>query len=185
MMYLKRCMGFVLMGGCLVLQGCHSVKTTLGIEREPPDEFAVLPNSQPLDMPPDFRELPIPRPGAPRPQEVKAMKQRKQKSFGGNVLSGGQSSPGQEALLKLGGLEHKQEDIRREIDEEHHRQVAKDKNVLRETLGFTESNRDALEPLEEVKKLEEQGIHSGNHNQRKLNQKNQGMSQKQPPAPLP
>jgi len=161
MRHFKRFANLGLLTGCLILQGCHSLKTTLGIERQPPDEFAVLPNSQPLDMPPDFRELPLPRPGTPRPQEVKALQHKKQQSFGGNVLSGGQSSAGQEALLKLGGVETKQEDIRSTIDEEHHKQ--KGKNVLRETLGLTESKKDVLEPTEELENLKEQEIPSGRH----------------------
>lgn len=161
MIHFKQFVNVGLLLGCFILQGCHSLKTTLGIERQPPDEFAVLPNSQPLDMPPDFRELPLPRPGAPRPQEVRALRQKKQQTFGGNVLSGGQSSSGQEEILKLGGA--KEEDIRSKVDAEHHRQLAKDKNVLRETLGLTGSKKDVLEPSEELEKLKEKGIPSARH----------------------
>ena len=70
-------LSILLLSACTILQGCGSVKRTLGIERDAPDEFAVTPCDQPLDMPPNFfSDLPKPRPGAPRPQEVKGRKEQ-------------------------------------------------------------------------------------------------------------
>ena len=52
----------------LSLAACGGVADTLGLGRNPPDEFAVV-DRPPLSLPPDF-ELRPPRPGAPRPQEI-------------------------------------------------------------------------------------------------------------------
>lgn len=47
---------------------------TLGLTRDAPDEFQVTTRA-PLSMPPDMTSLPVPRPGASRPQERSARDQ--------------------------------------------------------------------------------------------------------------
>ncbi len=51
----------------LATGGCTSVKQTLGLTKQSPDEFKVV-SRAPLSMPPDYNLRP-PTPGAPRPQE--------------------------------------------------------------------------------------------------------------------
>jgi hypothetical protein len=57
----------VVISGILV-SACSDFKRVVGIERTPPDEFAVE-SRAPLTIPPDFNLRP-PQPGASRPQEV-------------------------------------------------------------------------------------------------------------------
>src|SRR5215213_5052235 len=50
--------------------GCGSdTARTFGFTRDAPDEFQVTTRA-PLSMPPALGELPVPRPGADRPQEL-------------------------------------------------------------------------------------------------------------------
>lgn len=143
--------------GCLLLQGCHSVKTSLGIDRDPPDEFAVLPNSQPLDMPPDFYKLPVPVPGCPRPQEIQAAEAKKEEIFGAKPT--GHSSKGQKEILKLGGAHtHHHKKIREDIDAEAEEEALKKRNHLLEMVGVKQQTGDIVDPQEEAKNLETQGI---------------------------
>jgi hypothetical protein len=153
----SRLISLSLLSGCLLLQGCQSMKKTLGMEREAPDEFAVTPCSQPLDMPPDFFALPVPQPGIPRPQEVKAMKSKQEKLFGVEKKPGTQSSS-EKALLEKAGAEKAEKGIRKQVDEES-RIESPDKTVL-EKLGIkkSEPKGDVINAEEEVRTLEEKGI---------------------------
>jgi hypothetical protein len=57
-----------LLGVCvLALTACEQTRQSLGLDRVPPDEFAVVTRA-PLSVPPGI-DLQPPRPGAPRPQE--------------------------------------------------------------------------------------------------------------------
>ncbi len=144
---------------CIILQGCHSVKKTLGIERDAPDEFAVTPSNQPLDMPPDFFTLPTPDPGCPRPQEVREINAKKEKLLGSTPQEKGTLSPGQKALLEKAGVEPGQEDIRRKMDEESHIERAKGKPIL-EQLGIKNSRpkEETINPYDESLELQKKGI---------------------------
>lgn len=143
---------------CIILQGCHSVKKTLGIERDAPDEFAVTPSNQPLEMPPDFF-LPIPDPGCPRPQEVREINAKKEKLLGSTSQEKGVLSPGQKALLEKAGVEPGQENIRRKMDEESHIERAKGKPIL-EQLGIKKSKpkEEIVNPYDESLELQKKGI---------------------------
>jgi hypothetical protein len=145
------------LSSCVLLQGCQSVKKTLGIERDAPDEFAVTPSTQPLDMPPDMFYLPQPDPGAPRPQDVVAAQATKKK-FLGDKITKEPLSPGQTALLKKTGAKEGQSKIRREIDAAAHTDTKA--NPVLKTLGIKESRGDTVDPLEEVKDLQSKGIPS-------------------------
>lgn len=143
--------------GCFTLQGCGSVKKSLGIDRDPPDEFAVTPSIQPLDMPPDFFVLPEPCPGAPRPQDLAAINARNEK-FLGSAQGQNELTPGQEALLEMAGVEEGQEIIADELDRESNIERAKGKPIL-ESLGIKKTKKgDVINPHEEAIKLQEQGI---------------------------
>jgi len=145
-----------LISSCIVLHGCQSVKKTLGMEREAPDEFAVTPCTQPLDMPPDFFALPVPRPGALPPQEVKAMQTKREKLLGVGAVKG-TLSPGQEALLQMAGTDKRQAQVRGQIDEESHIESLNG-NPLLKTLGIKQQNGDTVNPVEEAAELQKKGI---------------------------
>ncbi len=158
MSQLNRLVTLSLLSACFWLQGCTSVKKTLGIERDPPDEFAVMPCTQPLDMPPDFFVLPKPQPGTPRPQDVKAMESKRKELFGSTKMEStktGGTSPGQTVLLEMAGTP--QADIREKIDKEYHQEASK-KNIVLETLGIKQSKSDIIDPHAEAKRLTKEGV---------------------------
>jgi hypothetical protein len=145
-----------LLVGCFALQGCGSVKKTLGIDRDAPDEFAVTPSIQPLDMPPDFFVLPQPNPGAPRPQDIAATNARSEQFLGAQQDEEA-LSPGQEALLEMAGAEENQDKIAAELDKESNIERAKGKPIL-ESLGIKKKKGDVINAHEESIRLQEQGI---------------------------
>lgn len=156
----SRLVTIALLSGCFFLHGCGSVKKTLGIERDPPDEFSVDPSIQSLDMPPDFFSLPMPEPGAPRPQDAREMAAKKEKLLGAAPRAGeGTASPAQKALLEMAGAEKEQDDIRRKVDEESHIENAKGKPWL-EQLGIknTTPSGEVINPREETIELQKRGI---------------------------
>ncbi len=143
---------------CLALQGCSSVKKTLGIDRDPPNEYAVTPSAQPLEMPPDFSCLPLPAPGVERPQD-RAARQAQDEKFLGSTGNKGTSSPGQKALLMESGAKPNQDDIRLAVDQEARMEVNTDKTVI-EKLGIKKPKPkgDAVNPYAEAERLKEEGL---------------------------
>jgi len=141
----------------LILTGCNSIRSTLGIERNPPDEFAVTPSSIPLDMPPDFTVLPKPRPGAPRPQDVSASV-KAQKELLGSPLKDTDASSGQVLLLEMAGANGVSDAIRVEVDQDVKLENM-DKSMV-ESIGFKKQKPKGkiINPVEEAKKLAEKGI---------------------------
>jgi hypothetical protein len=117
----------------LMLAGCSSsTMQTLGLQRNPPDEFQVTTQSQ-LAMPPDLNtaaaSLPAPIPGAPRPQEVAIPVQAENAMLGGAALVGGApNTAGDQAFVTQAGPPAPA-NIREQIDA----QAAKD--TKSQTLG--------------------------------------------------
>jgi Protein of unknown function (DUF3035) len=103
----------------LVLAGCSdSVMKTIGLQRDPPDEFQVT--TQPaLAMPPDLnvaaQALPRPDPGASRPQDVAVRQQAEDAMIGGAAIGGGPTTGGDAALVQAAGPAAPA-DIREEVD---------------------------------------------------------------------
>lgn len=80
----------------LVIAGCSSgTMQTLGLQRNPPDEFKVTTQPQ-LSLPPDLNQaaqiLPAPTPGAPRPQDVAISQQAESAMLGAASLPNGAPS---------------------------------------------------------------------------------------------
>jgi hypothetical protein len=111
---------------------------TFGFTRDAPDEFQVTTRA-PLSMPPSLGNLPTPRPGAQRPQEITAREQAEATLapgalLGGRSARGGAASSGEQALLAATGRAAPS-DIRQRIDDEAVRLNAPDRN-LAERLMF-------------------------------------------------
>ncbi|MBA3813295.1 MAG: DUF3035 domain-containing protein [Alphaproteobacteria bacterium] len=147
-----------LLCACLALQGCSSVKKTLGIDRDPPKEYAVDPSLQPLEMPPDFSCLPTPMPGVERPQD-KTARQNQQEKILGSEGAKKSLSPGQKALLEMSQVKPNQEDVRYKVDTEARMEKTADKTII-QRLGIkkTKPKGDALDPYTEVEELQKKGI---------------------------
>lgn len=102
-----------------------SVGEVLGLEKSPPDEFAVV-SRAPLSLPPDFGLRP-PQPGAARPQDTVPREAAEAALFGREarqrmaermVLERADKSPGEIALLEQADAFGIEPDIRRIVDEE-------------------------------------------------------------------
>jgi hypothetical protein len=83
------------------LGGCNSVKSSLGLTKEGPDEFAVV-AKQPLIIPPDYTLRP-PEPGAPSPQDVQPAAAASTAIFGPNIV--GTTEAGTPPPVGMGGTQ--------------------------------------------------------------------------------
>jgi Protein of unknown function (DUF3035) len=120
----------------LAAAGCGSdTARTFGFTRDAPDEFQVTTRA-PLSMPPALGELPVPRPGADRPQELSQRQAAEAALVPGVALgqpssSGAAAGPrttGETALLSQAGRPTGR-DIRRRVDEESLRLDQPDRNL--------------------------------------------------------
>ncbi|MBK1664476.1 hypothetical protein CKO38_06185 [Rhodospirillum rubrum] len=101
----------------LALSGCTNAKKSLGLDRQPPDEFKVVTRA-PLAMPPDFNLRP-PQPGIARPQEVTPRDSARAALTGVEtpMVAGGLSS-GEQVLLAKAGADRAIPDIRTVVNRE-------------------------------------------------------------------
>jgi hypothetical protein len=144
--------GLVLIGS---LSACEGVKRSLGLERSPPDEFAVVPH-RPLTVPPDFALTP-PTPGESGPREASARDKAAAAVFGSVTSAGGARGQGEEALLKAAGAEKSDHAIRRTIDREFSTFAREDEGFF-ESLLFWRTPGQPGEPVDasaEAKRLQE------------------------------
>ena len=110
----------VLLGGLLLIAGCGGdTARSFGFTRDAPDEFQVTTRA-PLSLPPSLGDLPSPRPGAVRPQELTVRQQAEATLVPANVLNqapAGRPTSGESALLSQAGRPVGP-DIRRRVDQE-------------------------------------------------------------------
>lgn len=121
----------------LAAAGCGGdTARTFGFTRDAPDEFQVTTRA-PLSMPPALGELPVPRPGADRPQELSSRQAAEAALVPGVALgqpgargaaAAGSRSGGEQALLSQAGGPTGR-DIRRRVDEESLRLNQPDRNL--------------------------------------------------------
>jgi hypothetical protein len=132
----------------LLLAGCGDVRETLGLNKEAPDEFAVV-SRAPLSVPPDA-ELRPPRPGesletgsTSTPEEARRAvfglddEEQRTLTYGG--------SAGERALLRRAGAEQSDPAIRSTINEETSAMIEADEGLVEELMFW----REGREPLEE------------------------------------
>lgn len=132
---------------------------TFGFTRDAPDEFQVTTRA-PLSMPPSLGNLPTPRPGAQRPQEITTRAQAEATLAPGALLAnragGAGASSGEQALLASSGRSAPS-DIRQRIDDEALRLNQPDRN-LTERLMFWRSTGEPgtpVDPAREAQRLRE------------------------------
>lgn len=118
----------------MLLAGCADSARNFGLVRDAPDEFQVTTRA-PLSMPPSLGNLPTPRPGASRPQELTAREQAESTLSPGSFAAPqrvGQSS-GERALLSSTGS-GAPADIRNRVDEETMRMERVNRSVVDQAL---------------------------------------------------
>lgn len=125
----KSAMGLHLAGtvaGLVVLaslvSGCDKTRAAFGLEKSPPDEFAVVTRA-PLQIPPDFGLRP-PTPGMARPQELTVRDEARRFLVESNGDAARQKapqglSPGETAILKRAGAEDADPSIRQVVSREN------------------------------------------------------------------
>jgi Protein of unknown function (DUF3035) len=131
---------------------------SFGLTRDAPDEFQVTTRA-PLSMPPSLGQLPVPRPGANRPQELDQRGQAEAALVPGAVLDRGgasRTSSGENALLSAAG-QPVNDNIRRQVDEESLKLDQPDHSFV-DSLMFWRSPDPpgtALDPRRESQRLRE------------------------------
>jgi hypothetical protein len=147
----------------LGLGACENIKQSLGMTKQPPDEFAVLPNV-PLIVPPDFQLRP---PGTGGSGEARASVRDKAAAdvFGTEPAASSSASAsdevgfgqGEAAILRQAGAVNNQPDIRDTIDREFSIYAREDESFLSDLL-FWQEEVPPGEPLDasaEAKRLKE------------------------------
>ena len=153
---------FVLMLITLPLSGCSNVKSSLGLEKESPDEFAVITRA-PLEMPSGL-VLPPPMLGAPRPQEQATIEQAKETIFGATKVKNSIASSAEENLLQKAGTENIETGIRKTVNEETQSLQNRNKPTLEKMLNIARGDKtpsatvvDAKKELERIQKNQKEG----------------------------
>jgi hypothetical protein len=122
--------------------GCGpQTSRTFGFTRDAPDEFRVTTRA-PLSMPPSLNELPVPRPGAPRPQELSQRQAAEAALVPGAALAASgaaRRSSGESAFLSQAGRPPG-DDIRRRVDEESLRLERTDRNLVDRLMFWRETD---------------------------------------------
>lgn len=139
------------------LAACSNPSRTLGLEKTPPDEFAVAARA-PLSIPPEYSLRP-PQPGAPRPQEGTTSDQALRAMTGNRVPVQQRTnlSSGERALLSNAGAEGVPSDIRQTVDRETSALAAESESFT-DTLVFWRDPEDPatlVEPEAESRRLRE------------------------------
>ena len=167
----------------LVLVGCSSVQSSLGLGKNAPDEFAVV-KKAPLILPPDYTLRP-PRPGARPTSEVRPVEEARKAVFGKkeantasvsaqgeNILLGNKrpavpKSAGEMALLGNAGAKPGQAAVRKKIRLETTPVAAKDKTFSEKLMFWDEEDEtstvaiNASEEAARLKKAREEGKPAG------------------------
>lgn len=126
-----------------LLTGCSSISDTLGLGRNPPDEFAVV-DRPPLSRPPNF-DLQPPRPGAPRPQEQNATSAASAELFidEGDPFANVDASNTEKALLEAAKTEAADPDIRDKINREAAQMVQESSSFVDDILWWRKPEANA------------------------------------------
>lgn len=145
---------------CLVAGCGGDTARTLGFTRDAPDEFQVVTRA-PLALPPAMGNLPEPRPGAVRPQELTARERGESTLVPGAALGEGRRdrpSGGESALVAQAGSGRAADpSIRRRVDEESSRLDRPDRTLV-DRLLFWQPNPPpgtALDAARESQRLRE------------------------------
>ena len=101
-----------LVAACAATSGCGGFRQAIGVEKVAPDEFRVVTRA-PLVLPPDYALRP-PRPGDPRPQELRPDSAARAAVFGQDT--GQNATAGERALVSNAGADAVDPSIRAQVD---------------------------------------------------------------------
>jgi len=138
----------------------EETQKTLGLKRDPIDEFTVV-RQAPLTLPPKY-ELRPPRPGQERPQSLDNRDKAEDALFSDDTSaqepSAGLSSGEAIFLEKSGGLDAP-DDIRQQLDARQAEKKAKEDTFLNKWNPFESGDKDPLvDPEAEEKRLQDEEV---------------------------
>jgi hypothetical protein len=151
-----------LSGGLLLgLNACEGIKSSLGLTKSAPDEFAVVPNL-PLVVPPDFHLRP-PGSGGPGQQERPVREKAAASVFGNEPGAAGEASQdsgyaqGEAAILRAAGATNIEPNIRDTIDREFSIYAKSEQGFLTDLMFWRSEEQpgEPLDPSAESKRLKE------------------------------
>lgn len=151
---------FLLVITAATLTACEKTREQFDFSKKPPDEFAVTTRA-PLEMPPSFEQLPKPRPGAPRPQELATDVQAKQAIFGetANIEISETPSSGESVLLQKAGATEANSNIRDVVDAETEELVKENTPTFDRIMGKMGRKIDTpatvVDPIKETERIQQ------------------------------
>ncbi len=154
-----------LVAGSLLTSGCQNARSVIGLEKQAPDEFAVVTRA-PLSVPPDFGLRP-PTPGAQRPQEKSVRNQARSVLLGHPgtnsasaaqvAAASGKFSAGEAALLSSAGALNADASIRSVVNRENTAMVEADASIFDKVFFWQEVDPPGtvVDPEKESRRLRE------------------------------
>ena len=179
MSQMRKITSLLILGASLAgLSACSGAKEKLGLVKDAPDEFAVI-RRAPLVVPPELARLPVPQPGAPRPQEKSAQELAAEAVFGenvpqsveddiaendlfadvprDNVKSASQPTAAESALIEAAGAQSASSDIRQVVNEENEDTAYEEQAVIDKIFDRKiEAEGSVLNPTEEAARIRQQ-----------------------------
>jgi hypothetical protein len=145
---------------CLMLPACEATREQFDFSKKAPDEFAVV-RRAPLEMPPSFNQMPPPKPGAPRPQELSATDLAKSAVIGTEAMKQAARqngvTEGEAILLQKTGALNASPAIRATVDKETAEQSEEGMagiDKLKKLVGQdVEGPAKTVDPVAEIERL--------------------------------
>ena len=127
----------VLAGAVLALCGCDTIRDAAGMNKQPPDEFAVL-TKAPLVVPPDFNLMP-PKPGAAPTNQIDPNETAETALFGSDPAAiaanmTGNYSEGEKLLLANAGVQNVDPNIRIHLQSDRKSMLGADDSFTNDLL---------------------------------------------------
>lgn len=144
----------------LTLAGCSDVRRSIGLDRQSPDEFAVV-SRAPLTLPPSLQDLPKPRPGAARPQDSTPTQMAAGAVFGGasrGTKAAAGSTAGEKSLVaQAAARDGIDPNIRAKVDQETTQLIIADKSWIDSLLFWQKQEQpySLVDPAKEQQRLRE------------------------------
>ncbi|SMF69942.1 Beta-barrel assembly machine subunit BamF [Azospirillum oryzae] len=144
----------------LTLAGCSDVRRSIGLDRQSPDEFAVV-SRAPLTLPPSMQDLPKPRPGAARPQDSTPTQTAAGAVFGGAARrtgnAAGESSGERSLIAQASARDGIDPNIRAKVDQETTQLIIADKSWIDSLLFWQKQEQpySLVDPAKEQQRLRE------------------------------
>lgn len=125
------------LGVAVALSGCSTLREAAGMDKQPPDEFAVL-TKAPLVIPPDYNLQP-PRPGAAPTNQTDPTVAAEQTLFGNDPATiasniQGNYSEGEKLLLASAGIQNADPAIRQHLQSDRKGMMGADDSFTNDIL---------------------------------------------------